>query len=702
MKRTILTFVMMALTIAVMAVPAKKGIWKTLTLSDGTTVTAMLAGDEHGHYWQAADGTCYVTHGDNYEAVVREQLQQKRQARLAAKYARKRAIYASTSDGLGMKGTMSRGAVPSIGEYTIPVVMVQFKDKNFKSTTTVDKMTRFYNEEGYHDESGCVGSVRDYFKAQSGGQFIPTFDVVGIVTLSNNYAYYGKNDAQGYDQNVYGLSKDVAEAAVSQLGVDFTKYVVPAGDEFHTAGVPLMCMFYAGEGEATGDNSNTVWPCEWDADEDPGEGNYQGVHFNSFFVGNELLGSQLMGMSVFCHEFGHALGLPDFYVTDDSYSHDDPFGNWSIMDTGAYVDDNCRLPMGYNAYEKSYMGWLELKEVGDATEIQLQSPDGLAENSAVIIRNSSTETFILENRQPGTWYPSVYGSGVLVTRISYNYNQWHLNTLNNTQTKKRACVLTADGAKLYYSASKSNLYGNGKTSIGALKTLSGTTLDMRVKTITKNNDGTITLTIGEGGSGSGGGEETPIEGDFYESFDQCNGKGGNDNLWSGSIATGDFVPDNEGWTATDDKYYGANQCAKFGTTSIPGEATTPQIKLNGDATLTFKAGAWNAKNDGTALNLSVTGGTIDKSSVTMTKGAFTEYTAKVTGNGVVQITFAAQSGRFFLDEVLLKGNTSGIHSVTTESLQTARIYTLDGRFVGTDFGALSHGLYIVNGKKVVK
>ena len=60
MKRTILTFVMMALTIAVMAVPAKKGIWKTLTLSDGTTVTAMLAGDEHGHYWQAADGTCYV------------------------------------------------------------------------------------------------------------------------------------------------------------------------------------------------------------------------------------------------------------------------------------------------------------------------------------------------------------------------------------------------------------------------------------------------------------------------------------------------------------------------------------------------------------------------------------------------------------------------------------------------------------------
>ena len=449
MKKSLMTLMFMAFAMTMMAVPAKRGLSKTLTLADGTQVIATLVGDEHGHWMQAQDGTCYVKGKQGYVEVSRETVMGKRQARIDAKYAKRRAVYATTSDGLGEKGTMSRGAVPSIGEYTIPVVMVQFSDVKFKSTTTVEKMTRFYNQEGYKEESGCKGSVRDYFKSQSGGQFIPTFDVVGIVTLTKASTYYGKDKSEDeIDINMDQLPGDVISAAISQLGVDFSKYVVPAGDSYHKQGVPLMCMLYAGQGEATGGGEDSIWPCEWDAEEDPaGQGTYSNVHFNSFFVGNELLDNKLMGMAVFCHEFGHALGLPDFYVTDYSYDSDDPFGHWSIMDTGAYVDNECRAPMGYNAYEKSYMGWLELKEIGDAKEVTLQSPFGLAENSAYIIRHSLSESFIFENRQPGDWYPSTFGSGLLVSRINYSYNAWNTNTLNNTQSKKRACALTADGAK---------------------------------------------------------------------------------------------------------------------------------------------------------------------------------------------------------------------------------------------------------------
>ena len=32
----------------------------------------------------------------------------------------------------------------------------------------------------------------------------------------------------------------------------------------------------------------------------------------------------------------------------------------------------------------------------------------------------------------------------------------------------------------------------------------------------------------------------------------------------------------------------------------------------------------------------------------------------------------------------------------------ARIYTLDGRFVGTDISKLPHGIYLQGGKKIVK
>lgn len=702
MKKVIMMMSLVALATAAMAVPAKRGLWQTITLADGTQVRVEKVGDEHSHWLRAADGACYVMTADGlYEQRDADELAAKREARLNAKQAKRRAIYATTTDGLGQKDVMSMGAVPSIGEYTIPVVMVQFTDTKFKSTTTVNKMTRYYNEEGYHDEAGCVGSVRDYFKAQSGGKFVPTFDVVGIVTLSKAASYYGKNDSDGNDEKIDELPGDVIAAAVSQLGADFSKYVVEAGDKNHYEGVPLLCMLYAGKGEATDYNAeNTLWPCEWDADEDPvGEGTYQGVHFNSFFVGNELLGTKLMGMSVFCHEFGHALGLPDFYCTNGSYEGDDAFGHWSIMDSGAYVDDECRAPMGYNAYEKSYMGWLELKEMPDDGEVILQSPLDEAENSAYIIRNGATETFILENRQPGTWYSSEFGSGVLVTRIAYSKTQWMYNTLNNTQSKKRACVLTANGGKLDYSASPYHLYGNGKDVIQSLKTLQGQTVEIGITSITKNEDGTITLMRSKSTTPTP--EPTPApEGMlFYESFDQCAGKGGNDGLWSGKAANGTFLPDNEGWEAYDDKAFGGDKCAKFGTSSVNGYATTPAFTLNGTTTLTFKAGAWNAKNDQTALDVTISGMEAPYQ-VQMEKGAFTDYKLEITGTGSVQITFAVESGRFFLDEVIVADPTTTAINEVSVGVKTDKVFDLQGRRVDTF--RTGKGIYIINGRKVVR
>ena len=688
-------------TMAAMAVPVKPG-WKTIRLADGSEVRVQPWGDEYGHWLQAADGTCYVAKDGVFVAAEKKALLAQREAR-QAKRGFNKAIYASTSDGLGEYGKMSMGRVPSIGEYTIPVVMVQFSNLSFRNTTTVEKMTRYFNEEGYQDEPNTAGSVRDYFKEQSGGQFIPNFDVVGIVTLDHPYEYYGKNDSQGNDMRLYELPGDVIAAAISQLGTDFSQYVVPAADENHNSGVPLMAMLYAGRGEATEypSGSNYLWPCEWDDVEDAiGYGDYEGVHFNSFFIGNELGsgGGSLMGCAVFCHEFGHALGLPDFY---GNYAGDDAFGYWSIMDSGIYLEEDSRIPAAYTAYEKSYMGWLNLPEL-DYTqdEVELCYPGDCAEGSAVIVRNSSTETFILENHQPSTFFPAQYGAGVLVMRIAYKKSSWENNSPNPSPSQKRACVLTANGAKLDYSADKNNLYGYTKTSIGELKTYSGQNKDIAVKKVTKNTDnGTIMLTLNEGGPGPE--PPDPPVGDevFYESFNQCADEGGNDGMWSGQVADGEFLPDNEGWTAASDKAFGANQCAKFGTSSIAGSATTPAFELNGTTTMTFKAGSWKANNDGTTLNLSVEGGTVDPASVTMAKGEWTDFTVNLTGSGTVKITFESERGRFFLDEVKVQKPTATGILTPILSQGEGAWYTLDGRKLISK--PTQTGVYIYNGNKVV-
>ena len=52
---------MLSLVLGAAAVPAKRGLWKTLRLADGQEVRARLTGDDIVHYYQSESGDCYVT-----------------------------------------------------------------------------------------------------------------------------------------------------------------------------------------------------------------------------------------------------------------------------------------------------------------------------------------------------------------------------------------------------------------------------------------------------------------------------------------------------------------------------------------------------------------------------------------------------------------------------------------------------------------
>lgn len=500
------------------------------TQSDGTTIKAYLHGDGFEAYFTTLDGKvlvrsashdlCYAFMKDGklvssgiiaHEASNRsaselsflaanpldpnskEVLQQavnldkeKLQGRMM------RGLDASTDDGLGKYKQSSNGDVPSLGSFPIPVIMAQFTNRSFLATTTSDALERVLNEQGYHDGQ-AVGSVKDYFAAQSDSLFTPSFPIVATVTVDHPYSYYGGDVTYGsntyHDYKLTELFSDAVAKAVEQ-GVDFSQYYVDGR-------VPLVAIIYAGPGQATGGDDNTIWPQFRTLTYSGRFGSEYttagGYKFGSTFFGNELYGTSssttLMGIGVFVHEFGHALGLPDFYVTDYSYSGDSPFGYWSVMDEGEYNADSY-APIGYNAYEKSYMGWLDMKVLSGAMKNELKPGE------AVVVRNpsSSTENFILENRHPDTWYPRSMGSGLLMMRIAYNNLSWERNTLNNDQAYKRAMVVTADGAKLVGTGSQSNLFGNGVINIPTFNLYDGSTLSTSpVYRIEKHSDGTVTF-----------------------------------------------------------------------------------------------------------------------------------------------------------------------------------------------------------------
>ena len=76
MKKFVCIFLLILTTVVALAVPARRGVTKTLKLTDGTMVTAQLVGDEHGHYWLTGDGRAYqrLTGLERYQQVDAEQV----------------------------------------------------------------------------------------------------------------------------------------------------------------------------------------------------------------------------------------------------------------------------------------------------------------------------------------------------------------------------------------------------------------------------------------------------------------------------------------------------------------------------------------------------------------------------------------------------------------------------------------------------
>lgn len=150
---------------------------------------------------------------------------------------------------------------------------------------------------------------------------------------------------------------------------------------------------------------------------------------------------------------------------------------------------------------------------------------------------------------------------------------------------------------------------------------------------------------------------------FYESFDKCDGYGGNDNKWSGNLLGEELKPergDNPGWTFVNGRE--RNQCASFGATDNGGSATSPNIQIDQKAQLKFKASRWSTDKEKSQIKISVSDGTLtyngkNSQSVTIdvVRDTWTDYSMIVSGTNSFTVKFSGSGkyNRFFLDEVMV-------------------------------------------------
>ena len=122
-------------------------------------------------------------------------------------------------------------------------------------------------------------------------------------------------------------------------------------------------------------------------------------------------------LGVWCHEFGHELGLPDYYDTDGS---SEGVGNWAVMAAGSW-GNNGETPVYFSAYSRYWLGWDEPITVEDDVTNLVIEPVSEGGNiyKLPIPGNwsNSEQYFLLENRQQTRYDTYLPGEGLLLSLI---------------------------------------------------------------------------------------------------------------------------------------------------------------------------------------------------------------------------------------------------------------------------------------------
>ena len=458
-----IAFLVMTGFVCSMAEPASDETFN-LKQPDGSTVEVRLVGDERFHVFETADGYIlqkdvlgYYAYADEsgessgiYARNAHERSSSDAQflAKLDPDAIFKKLLAEAPDEDLLDYG-LPKFAYPRIQRLPTPnlkltkgdirgiVVLVQFSDVKFASADPNATFRDFLNKEGYN-ENHNVGSVRDFFITNSMGEFRPTFDVYGPITVPGTREYYGGKSQS--DRNYNGAReafKQAVDTLMKRGEVDFSKY-----DNDSDKVVDFIYFIYAGIGASSSGVIETIWPhAGYIGNKSVGNG----LRLNRYACSNEISGSaykvdnhttKMNGIATFAHEFSHVLGLPDLYDLGGKNPRKVPH-SWDLMSNGSYNcpsnSDNiksCAPPL-YSAFERMSVGWMaapiELNVNGPVRLVKIDS------NVAYSVTNpeNPNEMFLLEYRTRKKWDSGQTNSGMLIWHIDYVASVWSNKTINN-------------------------------------------------------------------------------------------------------------------------------------------------------------------------------------------------------------------------------------------------------------------------------
>ena len=261
---------------------------------------------------------------------------------------------------------------------------------------TVNNSTHWlpdFNQGTYEDLFfGDGESFKDFYEKQSSGNYSIDGEVSDWVTVPGNASTYGDNTVEDfggswqfiedtgnawYDAQV-AAGKSEADITAELASFDvWDRYDADNDGNFDEPDGYLdhFQAVHAGEGEDAGGGAqgeDAIWSHRWYVNStDYGTTGPDGAKFGGaqigdtgFWIGDYTVEAENGGLGVFAHEFGHDLGLPDFYDTNGG---ENSTAFWTLMSSGSWLnhgtEDIGTTPGYMGPWEKLQLGWLDYSVV---------------------------------------------------------------------------------------------------------------------------------------------------------------------------------------------------------------------------------------------------------------------------------------------------------------------------------------------------
>ncbi|GAA1562597.1 immune inhibitor A domain-containing protein [Kribbella lupini] len=263
-----------------------------------------------------------------------------------------------------------------------------------------------YNRQHFQDMYfGTGNSVKKYYEKQSSGRYSVSGTVTDWVKVKYNEARYGRSNGYPCGGNVCNNTWALVQDAVNQWVADqkaagrtsaqikadlatfdqWDRYDFDGDGNFNEPDGYLdhFQIVHSGGDQADGDphqGEDAIWSHRWYVGVAGGPSNNPAggaqLGDTGFYVGDYTIQPENGGISVFAHEYGHDLGLPDLYDTSGA-AVENGVNWWSIMAqsrVGKPTDGGIgEQAADFGAWEKLQLGWLdyEIVKAGQTKTLEL-------------------------------------------------------------------------------------------------------------------------------------------------------------------------------------------------------------------------------------------------------------------------------------------------------------------------------------------